>query len=87
MALFDGVFYLDSEKRFKEQLERSPHEEIRRLRVRRACQLLRETDTLVEVLAESCGYVTRDRFNVAFKTEMGMTPSQYRKQYRFAKHP
>ncbi len=75
------------EKRFKETLERSPHEEIRRARIRRACRLLRETDTLVEVLAELCGYVTRDRFNVAFKKEMGMTPSQYRKQYRFAKHP
>ncbi len=74
------------EKRFKELLERSPHEEIRRVRIRRACRLLRETDMLVEVLAESCGYVTRDRFNVAFRAEMGMTPSQYRKQYRFAKH-
>lgn len=73
------------EKRFKELLERSPHEEIRRTRIRKACQLLRETDTLVEVLSMLCGYVTRDRFNVAFKKEMGMTPSQYRKQYRFVK--
>lgn len=73
------------EKRFKERLERSPHEEIRRERIRHACNLLRETDTLVEYVAESCGYVTRDRFNVAFRREMGMTPSAYRKQYRFAK--
>jgi AraC-like DNA-binding protein len=42
---------------------------------------------LVDVLAASCGYVTRDRFNVAFKKETALTPSQYRKQYRFAKHP
>lgn len=75
------------EKRFKELLERSPHEEIRRARIRHACELLRETDTLVEVLAELCGYSTRDRFNVAFKKEMGITPSHYRKQYRFAKYP
>ncbi len=74
------------EKRFREALGRSPHKEIRRARIRHACSLLRETDTLVEVLAERCGYATRDRFNVAFKKEMGMTPSQYRKQYRFAKH-
>lgn len=73
------------EKRFKEILKRSPHEEIRRARIRRACELLRETDTIIEVLAEQCGYATRDRFNVAFKKEKGMTPSQYRQQYRFAK--
>jgi LacI family transcriptional regulator len=74
------------EKRFSQLLERSPHEEIRRMRIRRACELLRETDTIIEVLAGSCGYSARDRFNAAFKKEMNMTPSQYRKQYRFAKH-
>jgi LacI family transcriptional regulator len=74
------------EKRFREALGRSPHEEIRRARVRRACELLRETDTIVEVIAGQCGYVTRDRFNVAFRREKGMTPSEYRRQYRFVKH-
>ncbi|MDD3275787.1 MAG: substrate-binding domain-containing protein [Kiritimatiellales bacterium] len=73
------------EKRFREALGRSPHEEIRRARIRRACELLRETDTIIEVLAGLCGYTTRDRFNVAFRKEKGMTPSQYRQQYRFAK--
>jgi LacI family transcriptional regulator len=74
------------EKCFRDELKRSPHEEIRRARIRRACELLRETDTIIEVLATQCGYVTRDRFNVAFKKEKGMTPSQYRKQYRFGKN-
>ena len=73
------------EKQFKQELGRTPHEEIRRSRVHRACELLRETDTLIEVLATSCGYTTRDRFNVAFKKETGITPSQYRKQYRFVR--
>ena len=74
------------EKRFDALLNRSPHEQIRRIRVTRACELLRETDTFIEDLALKCGYSTRDRFNVAFKREMKMTPSEYRKQYRFAKH-
>lgn len=73
------------EKRFREALGRAPHEEIRRARIRRACELLRETDTIIEVLAGLCGYTTRDRFNVAFRKEKGMTPSQYRRQHRFAK--
>jgi LacI family transcriptional regulator len=75
------------EKRFRASLGRSMHAEIRSARIRRACELLRETDMLVDVLSASCGYVTRDRFNVAFKKETALTPSQYRKQYRFAKHP
>jgi len=74
------------EKRFHTLLNRSPHEQIRRIRIYRACELLRETDSFIEDLAQKCGYTTRDRFNVAFKKEMKMTPSQYRKQYRFAKH-
>jgi LacI family transcriptional regulator len=74
------------ELRFSTLLGRTPHEEIRRARIRQACEMLRKTDTIIEVLAELCGYMTRDRFNAAFKKETGMTPSKYRKQYRFAKH-
>ena len=74
------------EKRFQSTLKRSPFEQIRRLRIMRACELLRETDSLIEDLSVLCGYSSRDRFNVAFKRQMQMTPSQYRKQYRFAKH-
>ncbi len=73
------------ELKFRERLGRTPHEEIRRARIEQACRLLRETDLTVEVVAESCGYAARDRFNAAFRKEKGMTPSRYRKQYRFAK--
>jgi LacI family transcriptional regulator len=74
------------ELRFRNLLGRTPHEEIRRARIAHARRLLRETDLIIEALAESCGYATRDRFNAAFKKETGMTPSKYRQQYRFAKH-
>lgn len=74
------------EKQFRQALGRTPHAEIRRARIHRACELLRETDTIIEVLAGLCGYATRDRFNAAFKKETGLTPSRYRSQYRFAKH-
>lgn len=74
------------EKRFKAEVGRTLHEEIRRSRIRRACRLLRETDLLVEVLAEACGYSSRERFNAAFRREIGKTPSAYRKEYRFARN-
>lgn len=74
------------EIRFKNEVGRTLHQEIRRSRIQRACKLLRETDMLIEVLAEACGYSNRERFNAAFRTEMGKTPSVYRKEYRFASH-
>lgn len=73
------------EKKFKAEVGRTLHEEIRRSRIQRACRLLRETDMLVEVLAEACGYCSRERFYAAFRREIGKTPSVYRKEYRFTK--
>lgn len=72
------------EKRFRSKLNRTPHEEIRRSRIQRACKLLRETDMTIETLAESCGYSSRERFNAAFRLETGKTPSHYRREYRFS---
>lgn len=72
------------ENRFRNLLQVSVHDTIRRARIQRACRLLKETDRLVEVLSESCGYVTRERFNQAFRKETGTTPSAYRKKFRFA---
>lgn len=74
------------ENRFRGLLQHSVHEIIRRERIQRACRLLQETDMLVEHIAESCGYATRERFNGAFRRETGTTPSDYRRKYRFA-HP
>jgi LacI family transcriptional regulator len=71
------------ENRFRSLLQISVHDSIRRERIQRACRLLKETDMLVEVLSEACGYTTRERFNQAFKQETGTTPSNYRKKFRF----
>jgi LacI family transcriptional regulator len=72
------------EKRFRAKINRTLHEEIRRSRIQRACKLLRETDMLIETLSEACGYCSRERFNAAFRNEMGKTPSLYRREYRFS---
>ncbi len=72
------------ENKFRSLLSASVHDSIRRERMARACRLLKETDMLIEELAESCGYSTRERFNQAFRKETGTTPSRYRKKFRFA---
>ncbi len=75
------------EVKFKKAVGRTLHEEIRRTRIQRACILLRESDMLIDNLARDCGYCGRERFNAAFRTEIGMTPSQYRQDYNFSKRP
>ena len=36
----------------------------------------------MEAVGTSCGYGTAERFARAFKQEIGMTPTQFRKYYR-----
>jgi LacI family transcriptional regulator len=74
------------ENRFRSLLKASIHDTIRKERIRRACRLLKETDMLIEVLAEACGYSTRERFNQAFRKETGTTPSEYRRKFRFSQN-
>jgi len=74
------------ENRFRSLLQVSIHDTIRRERILRACRLLKETDMLIEVLSEACGYSTRERFNQAFRQETGTTPSEYRLKFRFAQN-
>lgn len=51
-----------------------------RSRLSYACQLLRETELAVSVVAEKCGYETETYFMKQFRQHMGCTPSQYRRR-------
>lgn len=63
---------------FVENLGRPPGQELQRLRIERAKQLLTESDQKTEVIAELCGYQSGNSFWVAFRQATGMTPKQYR---------
>lgn len=51
---------------------------LRKLRVGRACALLRESNDPVTAIAYDCGYRNISNFNRQFATETGRTPSAYR---------
>lgn len=70
------------ERRFKQAFNRSPLDEIRRLRVDRARKLLIETDMPMQLIAEACGYATYNYLTHVFKQNTGINPSQYRNQFR-----
>ncbi|MGC1273355.1 MAG: DNA-binding transcriptional regulator [Planctomycetaceae bacterium] len=66
------------EKRFLDRLGRTPHQEILRLKIARAEQLLTETDLSLAAIAERTGFRHAEYLSVAFKRATGRTPGQHR---------
>lgn len=73
------------EKRFRNALGHSPHEEILRVKLKRATDLLIETDLTLEAIAERCGFKHGEYFGAVFLRESGQTPGEYRAQSRGAR--
>lgn len=66
------------ERRFREMLGRGPAAEIRRVRLERAKHLLAETDTPVPEVAHLAGFGSREYLAAVFKSELNLSPRQYR---------
>jgi LacI family transcriptional regulator len=71
------------ERRFEKALGRMPKAEIMRVRIRRAQQLLGETDLSVTTIAQQSGFTGQNKFSEAFRRETGQTPGEYRRACRF----
>ncbi len=59
-------------------------EVVKEARMKKAKELLRETNYTVETVAAEVGYETVEHFNRLFKRNYGMTPVQYRKQKKIS---
>lgn len=70
------------ERRFQEALGRSPAEELRRVRLERARQLLANTDLPVPQVATASGFASREYLAYAFKQATGLTPREFRQRAR-----
>jgi LacI family transcriptional regulator len=68
------------EKRFRRHLNQSPQDVIRTVQIKRAKQLLAETDLALVAIARLAGFKHVEYLSVVFKRETGQTPGQYRKQ-------
>jgi len=66
------------EKRFRQAVGRSLHDEVRRQQIARAKQLLRETDLPINDICHRAGFCDRIAFSRAFRASAGVSPSQYR---------
>jgi LacI family transcriptional regulator len=70
------------DKRFLKALGHTPHEEIRRVRLKRARELLVESEMTIESVAERCGFRHGEYLGSVFLQEFGQTPGDFRAQQR-----
>ena len=69
-------------KAFLEYLDRTPGQELQRVRIERAKKLLAGTNQKVETIAHESGYQSINSFCVAFKRTTGMSAKKFREKMR-----
>ncbi len=67
------------ERQIRKYLGRTPQQEIRSVQIKRARDLLINTDLSAERIAKMCGFDHPEYMHVVFKRELGITPGQFRK--------
>jgi LacI family transcriptional regulator len=70
------------EQKFRRALGRTPHEEIARVRIEQARQLLTHTDLSMPEIARRSGFSNAERLSVVFKYKTGFSPTSYRKKFQ-----
>lgn len=59
---------------------------IKSIRLKRACQLLRDSDYTISEISYITGFTNPKYFSTCFKTEYGETPSDYRQHQKYSKN-
>jgi len=68
------------QRRFRKVLDRTITEEIRRVRIERAKRELSQTDRSLDEISRKAGFGPRKRMYEGFCRDVGLAPSEYRKQ-------
>lgn len=71
------------ERRFRKELNRTPYEEIIRLKLTKVKQLLIETDLPLYLIAKQAGFKYIEYMSSLFKKKFGMPPSHYRVKHKY----
>ena len=80
VAGFTSLSRRQLERRFRAELDRTPHKEITAAQVNRVKQLLRETNMTLEKIATLTGYSHKESLSAVFRREVGRTPGDYRRR-------
>ncbi len=68
------------EKRFRDVIGHSPHDELRRVRLERAKAMLTDSRAPITEIARRCGFSDSKRFSTIFREESGFSPQQFRQE-------
>lgn len=82
VAGFASLSRRQLERRFRAELNSTPHKEITAAQVTRVQQLLQETHRTLEQIAPLAGYGHKESLNAVFKREVGQTPGEYRRRMK-----
>ncbi len=66
---------------FKQELNMSPKEYLTEVRIRKAKELLTNTDYPINTIAQSVGYEDPQQFSKVFKQNTNLTPSSFRRNF------
>ncbi|WP_058300733.1 AraC family transcriptional regulator [Gorillibacterium timonense] len=77
-----GLSAVQFTRRFREAFQETPSHYLKKLRLRKACTLLNETDLKLSQIAELCGYENGFYLSRVFTREMGVSPSEFRRLNR-----
>ncbi len=69
-------------RKFTEEVGMPPSDYIKKVRIDRACLLLMTTDLPIPEIGFRLQFCNRGYFSAVFKSQMGMTPVEYRKRYQ-----
>ena len=74
------------ESRFRRIVNRTPHQEIMRVRIERVKRLLSDTNYSLAEIAGRTGFEHVEYLSVAFKREVGQTPREFSRNARTRNH-
>jgi len=82
IARVAGVARTTLQQRFRAVVGRTMLEEIQRVRIECAKDLLRSGDLSLEAISERCGFANSQRFSVLFRQHTGLPPGKFRRAHR-----
>lgn len=77
-----GIARTTLQMRFRAIVGRSVLEEVQRVRIEHAKELLWTSDLKLEAISERCGFGNSQRFSVLFRQYTGLPPGRYRRTHR-----
>lgn len=80
LAAISGLSESQFRRKFKQVFRLSPVQFLLKLRILKACSLLRSTALTIGEVSDQCGFESQNYFARYFRQQMGSTPRDYRKR-------